>query len=63
MPLDNNNIPDLNKYKILDPSCGSGVFLVLTFKRLVQWWIIKNHKKTGKWHIPNSEINDKISLK
>ncbi|MFA6172830.1 MAG: N-6 DNA methylase [Kiritimatiellales bacterium] len=24
-------------YKVIDPSCGSGVFLVTVFKRLVQW--------------------------
>lgn len=29
-------------YKILDPSCGSGIFLVTAFKRLIQWWRIKN---------------------
>lgn len=42
MPL---NIPmsEINlNFKILDPACGSGIFLVLVYKRLVQWWIIKN---------------------
>ncbi len=29
-------------YKVLDPSCGSGVFLVLAFKRLVHWWRLNN---------------------
>lgn len=29
-------------YKVLDPSCGSGVFLVAAYKRLVQWWKIQN---------------------
>ncbi len=29
---------DLDKFKILDPACGSGIFLVTAFKRLVQIW-------------------------
>lgn len=28
-------------YKILDPSCGSGVFLVSAYKRLLDWWHIE----------------------
>lgn len=37
-------------FKILDPACGSGVFLVLAFRRLVQWWRINNKgaKPTAK---------------
>lgn len=33
---------DLDNYTILDPACGSGIFLVLAFKRLVQIWRLKN---------------------
>ncbi|MHB8208268.1 Eco57I restriction-modification methylase domain-containing protein [Mucilaginibacter sp.] len=41
MPLD---APvDLNSYKIIDPACGSGIFLVIAFKRLVQWWRLNNN--------------------
>lgn len=29
-------------FKVLDPSCGSGVFLVAAYKRLLQWWTINN---------------------
>lgn len=29
---------DLKNYTILDPACGSGIFLVVAFKRLVQIW-------------------------
>ncbi|MBK9017657.1 MAG: N-6 DNA methylase [Saprospiraceae bacterium] len=32
-------------FKVLDPSCGSGVFLVLAFKRLVHWWRLENGGK------------------
>lgn len=38
MPLKDYNKIDFNTYKILDPACGSGIFLVSAFKRLVQWW-------------------------
>ncbi|WP_338793518.1 N-6 DNA methylase [Bernardetia sp. MNP-M8] len=33
-------------YKILDPSCGSGVFLVAAYKRLLEWWLINNFDKS-----------------
>lgn len=42
MPLKSYNEIDLDTYKVLDPACGSGIFLVLAFKRLVQWWRLKN---------------------
>ncbi len=44
MPL--NTWQGKERYKILDPSCGSGVFLVLTFKRLVHWWRLRNGGNT-----------------
>jgi tRNA1(Val) A37 N6-methylase TrmN6 len=45
MPLD--TLPkDISDFKVLDPSCGSGIFLVTAFKRLVQWYRIKNGYKT-----------------
>lgn len=37
---------DFNDFKILDPSCGSGVFLVLAYKRLITLWMLENNKKT-----------------
>ncbi|MEA1885283.1 MAG: N-6 DNA methylase [Thermotogota bacterium] len=27
-----------DNFKIIDVSCGSGIFLVKTYKRIVQWW-------------------------
>ncbi|WP_375562921.1 class I SAM-dependent DNA methyltransferase [Bernardetia sp. OM2101] len=33
-------------YKILDPSCGSGVFLVAAYKRLLEWWLINNFEES-----------------
>ncbi|GHT35615.1 type I endonuclease-methyltransferase fusion protein [Bacteroidia bacterium] len=33
-------------FKILDPSCGSGIFLVLAYKRLITLWMLGNNKQT-----------------
>lgn len=42
MPL--NEVPDnLSDFKVLDPACGSAIFLVVAFKRLVQWWRQNNN--------------------
>jgi hypothetical protein len=47
MPL--NEVPDnLDDFKVLDPACGSAIFLVVAFKRLVQWWRQKNDYKNPK---------------
>lgn len=46
MPLDK---PKLN-FKVLDPSCGSGIFLVAAFRRIVYWWMSQNG-----WKPPKSE--------
>lgn len=43
-------------YKIIDVSCGSGVFLVAVFKRLVEWWKKEQYDKKGKLISPH--IND-----
>ncbi|MBN2396092.1 MAG: N-6 DNA methylase [Candidatus Atribacteria bacterium] len=37
-------------FKVLDPACGSGIFLVAAFKRMVYWWMSQNG-----WKTPNSE--------
>lgn len=42
MPLKNFSEIDLDTYRVLDPACGSGIFLVIAFKRLVQWWRLQN---------------------
>lgn len=35
----------LKNFKLLDPACGSGIFLVVAFKRLVQIWRLQNEMK------------------
>lgn len=42
MPLDKPELFKDEIFKILDPTCGSGVFLVAAYKRLLQWWAINN---------------------
>lgn len=41
MPLDKPQ----KDFKLIDPSCGSGIFLVAAYKRLIQWWMIENNWK------------------
>lgn len=41
LPLDTKTL----SWKILDPACGSGVFLVGAFKRLIQCWRLANDWK------------------
>ncbi|MCP4969838.1 MAG: N-6 DNA methylase [Arcobacter sp.] len=45
LPLKKYNEIDLDTFKILDPACGSGIFLVTVFKRLVQIWRLQNEMK------------------
>lgn len=43
IPLKNYDQIDPTTFKVLDPACGSGIFLVVTFKRLVQVWRLRNN--------------------
>ena len=45
IPLKKYEGVDLKDFKILDPACGSGIFLVVSFKRLVQIWRLQNQMK------------------
>ena len=42
IPLSKHESIDPKNYTILDPACGSGIFLVVAFKRLVQLWRLRN---------------------
>jgi len=47
------------KFKVLDPACGSGIFLVAAFKRMVEWAVINKYKKTGTLEFPElSEVKE-----
>ena len=39
------------KERVLDPACGSGIFLVGAFKRLVNYWRSQNN-----WKKPTAEV-------
>jgi len=41
---------------VFDPSCGSGIFLVEAFKRLVLHW-----RKTNRWETPSVEVLRRLS--
>jgi hypothetical protein len=53
MPLDKPELFTEERFRVLDPSCGSGVFLVAAYKRLLQWWAI-NNSEPGNINYPNS---------
>ena len=57
LPLNFNDTSE--KIKLIDPACGSGIFLVVAFKRLVQRWRIK-HRKNGELANPEPEVLKKI---
>lgn len=43
------------QFKVLDPACGSGIFLVGAFKRMIQWWRIRND-----WQKPTKDDIDEL---
>lgn len=49
-------------FKIIDVSCGSGIFLVKTYKRVVQWWRYNEWKKTGKLTKPTLSLLKELLL-
>jgi type I restriction-modification system DNA methylase subunit len=50
-------------FRVLDPACGSGIFLVAALKRMVQWQTILDYEATGKMAYPNLETVKKILKK
>lgn len=60
MPLSNYDKLKHGRYKVLDPTCGSGIFLVSTYKRLLQWWTINRFHETGKIEFPNKDTAQKL---
>ncbi|PZX59627.1 N-6 DNA methylase [Algoriphagus ratkowskyi] len=62
MPLGNPpaSFIENGTYKILDPTCGSGVFLVAAYKRLLQWWAIAKSEENGEIQYPDAWTAQKI---
>ena len=50
MPLDGYESFNNNKFKVIDPACGSGIFCVSAYQRLIDWHIINEYKKTKTWN-------------
>ncbi|MFM9949170.1 MAG: Eco57I restriction-modification methylase domain-containing protein, partial [Saprospiraceae bacterium] len=48
-------------FKVLDPSCGSGIFLVAALKRMVQWKAILRYKEKGEVAYPDIETIQRIT--
>lgn len=46
-------------YRILDPACGSGVFLVGAFRRLVEAYLA-DHPKLGPGQVPGEKLCDML---
>lgn len=59
MPLKNPQ----KDFKLIDVSCGSGIFLVKTYKRIVQWWRYEQWQKTGKLPKPSLPVLKELLLK
>ncbi len=49
-------------FRLIDVSCGSGIFLVSAFKRMVQWWQKELYKKTGKIKKPTIKTIESILI-
>jgi hypothetical protein len=49
-------------FKVIDVSCGSGIFLVKAYKRIIQWWRYEQWKKTGKLEKPSLDVLRKLLI-
>jgi hypothetical protein len=59
MPLNNPQ----SDFKLIDVSCGSGIFLVKAFKRLVQWWRYEHWVQKGELIKPSLDVLKDLLLK
>ncbi len=48
MPLEEYKKFEGEQFKIIDPACGSGIFCVSAFKRLLDWKVINNYEKSDR---------------
>jgi type I restriction-modification system DNA methylase subunit len=60
MPLEQPELFNNNAFKVLDPACGSGVFLVAAYKRMLQWWAINYWRKNKEIVYPDKETAKQI---
>lgn len=60
MPLDKaKEYFENESFKVLDPACGSGVFLVAAYKRMLQWWTL-NHSTKESIQYPQANEAQRI---
>ncbi|WDF77236.1 N-6 DNA methylase [Mucilaginibacter sp. KACC 22773] len=50
-------------FKLIDVSCGSGIFLVKSYKRIVQWWRYEQWLKHGELVKPPLSVLRELLLK
>lgn len=60
MPLGEPKLFADESFKVLDPACGSGVFLVAAYKRMLQWYAINQYNQTGEISYPDKKTSQKI---
>lgn len=61
MPLDKaGKYFSTEQFSTLDASCGSGVFLVSAYKRMLQWWSVNQYEKTGEIKFPSKRVCQNI---
>lgn len=60
MPLDQPELFENKQFKVLDPACGSGVFLVAAYKRMLQWSAINQWRETNAIAYPDKETAKEI---
>jgi tRNA1(Val) A37 N6-methylase TrmN6 len=53
----------IENFKLMDASCGSGIFLVKAYKRIIQWWRYSEWKKTGELKKPSLSTLKNLLLK
>jgi hypothetical protein len=49
-------------FKLIDVSCGSGIFIVKAYKRIIQWWRYMKWLETGQLEKPSLEILKQLLL-
>lgn len=58
LPLSKYSDINLDNFKLLDPACGSGIFLVVCFKRLVQIWRLQNEMQVPTLRVLKSILRN-----
>ena len=49
-------------FKLIDISCGSGIFLVKAYKRIIQWWRYEKWQQTGQLEKPSLDTLKELLL-